>query len=129
MIETTIRTERRFGVTGELSALQRRNLFNVRNSDGWSDVLDVMEMCCIEMETKLINTEPAEEADVLANHRMAKAAWQIFTHLQAKIDDEISLYLSSVATKPLIPPMSREEQEIENILDPTRPAPDYGLEQ
>jgi len=123
MIEA--RTERRFGVTAGLTALQRRNLFTIRNSDGWSDVLDVMEMCCIEMETKLINTEPAAEADVLANHRMAKAAWQIFTHLQAKIDNEISFYLSGVATKPLIPAMTREEQEIENILDPTKPPPEY----
>jgi hypothetical protein len=123
-----IRTERRFGVTAELTALQRRNLFVIRNGEGWTDVLDVMEMCCIEMETKLINTEPAAEQDVLANHRMAKAAWQIFTHLQTKIDDEISLYLASVAKKPLIPDMTREEQEIENILDPTRPSPDY-LEQ
>jgi hypothetical protein len=121
-----IRTERRFGVTAELTTPQRRNLFTVRNSEGWSDVLDVMEMCCIEMESKLINTEPAAEADVLANHRMAKAAWQIFTHLQAKIDDEISLYLSGVAPKPLVPPMSREEQDIENMLDPTRPLPDYA---
>jgi hypothetical protein len=120
-----IRTERRFGVTAELTPLQRRRLFNVRNEEGWADVLDVMEMCCIEMETKLINTEPSAEADVLANHRMAKAAWQIFTHLQAKIDEEISQYLSSVAKKPLIPEMTREEQEIDNILDPTRPLPEY----
>lgn len=123
-----IRTERRFGVTAELTAMQRRNLFTVRNSEGWMDVLDVMEMCCIEMETKLINTEPAAESDVLANHRMAKAAWQIFTHLQTKIDDEIAIYLGSVAKKPLIPDMTPEEQEIENILDPTRPRPDEYLE-
>jgi hypothetical protein len=126
VIET--RTERSFGVTSALTPEARRNLFVIRNNEGWRDVLDVMEMCCIEMETKLINTEPAAEADVLANHRMAKAAWQIFTHLQTKIDDEISLYLSGVAKQPLIPEMSREEQDIENILDPTRPAPDY-LEQ
>ena len=123
MIET--RTERSFGVTSELNEEGRRQLFVIRNGEGWRYVLDVMEMCCIEMETKLINTEPAAEADVLANHRMARAAWQIFTHLQAKIDDEISLYLSGVAPKPLMPAMSREEQEIENMLDPTRPSPDY----
>jgi hypothetical protein len=119
-----IRTERRFGVTGELTAEQRRNLFGIRNDAGWPDVLDVMEMCCIEMETRLINTEPAAEKDVLANHRMAKAAWQIFTHLQAKIDEEISLYLASVANKPLMPELTREELITENLLDPTRPLPE-----
>ena len=121
MIETTVRTERRFGVTAQLTTLQRRNLFQVRNSEAWSDVLDVMEMCCIETETHLINTEADREAEVLANHKMAKAAWQIFMHLQEKIDDEISQYLNSVAQKPPMPQATAEEQLIENILDPTRP--------
>lgn len=121
MIETSVRTERRFGVTAELTAQQRRNLFQVRNTEAWSDVLDVMEMCCIETETHLINTDADDEAAVLANHKMAKAAWQIFTHLQQKIDDEISHYLSNVAKKPSVPESTAEEQLVENILDPTRP--------
>lgn len=123
-----IRTERRFGVTADLTNQQRRNLYVIRNEEGWSDVLDVMEMCCIEIETALINTPAEAEAAVLANHKKAQVAWQVFTHLQAKIDEQIALYLSAVATKPLIPEMTREELQIENILDPTRPLPDY-LEQ
>ena len=121
MIETAVRTERRFGVTAQLSGLQRRNLFQVRNSEAWSDVLDVMEMCCIEIETTLINTAADREAEVLANHKMAKAAWQIFTHLQQKLDDEISQYLNTVATKPPMYEPTAQEQWIENVLDPTRP--------
>ena len=121
MIETSIRTERRFGVTAQLTAQQRRNLFQIRNTESWSDVLDVMEMCCIEVETQLINTNPAEESAVLANHKMAKAAWLIFTHLQQKMEDEISQYLSNVAQKPPAPTTTTEEQLVENILDPTRP--------
>jgi hypothetical protein len=123
MIETAIRTERRFGVTAQLTPQARRNLFNVRNGEAWSDVLDVMEMCCIEIETELINTDAEKEASVLAKHKMTKAAWQIFTHLQQKMDAEISLYLSSVAKKPSVPESTAEEQLIENILDPTRPMP------
>lgn len=123
MIEQTIRNERRFGVTATLTPLQRRNLFQVRNGEAWSDVLDVMEMCCIEIETQLINTDADQEAEVLANHKMAKAAWQIFTHLQQKLDDEISLYLNNVAQKPPMPEPTAEEQLVENILDPTRPMP------
>jgi hypothetical protein len=80
-----------------------------------------MEMCCIEIETQLINTDAAKEADVLANHKMAKAAWQIFTHLQQKVDDEISAYLNSTARTPVVSLPNVEEQLYENILDPTRP--------
>jgi hypothetical protein len=123
MIETAMRTERRFGVTAELTPLQRRNLFQVRSSEAWPDVLDVMEMCCIEIETQLINTDPAAEAEVLANHKMAKAAWQIFTHLQQKVDDEISLYLNGNARNAAMPKLTAEEQLVENILDPTRLMP------
>jgi hypothetical protein len=123
MIETGIRTERRFGVTAQLTPLQRRNLYQVRNSEAWADVLDVMEMCCIEVETQLINTNADREAEVLANHKMAKAAWQIFTHLQQKLDDEISQYLNTLTQPSAMPEPTREEQLIENILDPTRPMP------
>jgi hypothetical protein len=115
-----IRTERKFGVTSQLSAQQRRNLMTVRNSLEWPDVLDVMEMCCIEVETQLINTSADEEREVLANHKMAKAAWIIFTHLQEKIDSEISLYLASITKEPLVPEMTDREREQENILNPTR---------
>jgi hypothetical protein len=120
-----IRTERRFGVTAQLSAGQRRDLLNIRNGPEWQTVLDVMEMCCIEVETRLINTDAEQELEVLANHKMAKAAWMIFTHLQEKIDAELSQYLSSMAKEPLVPPLTAEEQDQENILDPTRPAPHY----
>jgi hypothetical protein len=123
MIDTSIRTERRFGVTSELTMMQRRNLLSIRESEAWPDVLDVMEMCCIEIETRLINTDPEREAEVLANHKMAKAAWQIFTHLQQKMQDEITLYLAAVAKKPPIPELTPAEQLIENILDPTHPLP------
>jgi hypothetical protein len=121
MIENAIRNERRFGVTAELTPLQRRNLFQIRGSEVWPDLLDVMEMCCIEIETQLINTAAEREAEVLANHKMAKAAWQIFTHLQEKVDKEISLYVNSNASNAALPLLTAEEQLVENMLDPTRP--------
>jgi hypothetical protein len=117
------RTERTFGVTSELKPIQRRNLLAFRNSEVYPDVLDVMEMVCIEVETKLINTDPADESAVLANHKMAKAAWQMFTHMQEKIEDESAAYLRSVEIKPPIPELTPREMLYENILDPTRPAP------
>jgi hypothetical protein len=118
-----IRNERSFGVTGHLEPIQRRNLTFMRESDGWADLLDVMEMCCIEIETDLINTPSENEAAVVANHKMAKAAWKIFTHLQMKVDEEISLYLASVAPKPPVPELTPQEEWVEALLDPTKPQP------
>lgn len=118
-----IRTERSFGVTGSLEPIQRRNLLSVRESEGWPDLLDVMEMCCIEMETDLINTAAENESAVVANHKMAKAAWKIFTHFQTKVDEEIALYMASVAPQPLVPELTPQEQWIEAVLDPTKPQP------
>lgn len=113
-----IRTERRFGVMAKLQPLQIRNLFALRNSETWDDLLDVMEQCCIEVETMLINTDAADEKSVLANHKMSKSAWMIFTHMQEKMDEVTTSYMAAV-DKPLqIPPMSEEERERENILNP-----------
>ena len=123
MIEPEIRTERSFGVTSTLKPIQRRNLMALRNSEVWPDLLDVIEMVCIETETILINTDPASEAEVLANHKMAKSAWQMFVHLQEKVDSEIKTYLQSVAKQPPMPPLTYQEQLTENLLDPTRPLP------
>jgi hypothetical protein len=119
-----LRTERSFGVTSELKPIQRRNLLNVRNSEAWPDVLDVLEMCCIEIETRLINTDPAKSEEVLANHKLAKAAWVIFTQFQEKIDSEIAVFLASVAPKSAMPELTPREQLIENILDPTKGNPE-----
>jgi|SRR5579872_5180706 hypothetical protein len=120
---TAIRTERRFGVTAQLEPNQRRNLNALRNSEVWDDLLDVLEQTCIEIETDLINTPADEEAAVLANYRMAKSAWKMFTHFQEKIFLESSLYLDSVAKKPPVPELTPEEQFIENTLDPLKPEP------
>jgi hypothetical protein len=84
----------------------------------------VLEMVCIEKESMLLNTDAADEPAVLANHKMAKAAWQIFTHMQEKIDTEAKLYMASQAKQPPIPELTAREQWQENLLDPTRPAPE-----
>jgi len=123
-MDTVIRTERTFGVTAELKPVQRRNLHSLSHSEVYPDLLDVLEMVCIEKETTLINTDPADEHAVLANHRMAKAAWQIFTHMQERIQLESQAFLASVAKPNPVPPLSKEEMRIENLLDPTKPAPD-----
>lgn len=118
-----IRTERSFGVTAELKPAQRRNLLALLNSEVYPDVLDVLEMCCIETETNLINTDPSNESAVLANHRMAKAAWQMFTHMQQKIEDETRVYLRSIEKPPAVPKLTPQEQWIDETLNPILASP------
>jgi len=113
-----IRTERRYGVTSQLDVQERRALFTLRQHDGWPVLLDVIEMVCIEIETDLINTPAEQELAILAKHKMSKAAWQVFTHLQEKVEDEVSRFVSGNATKPPEPLLSDEERETENILNP-----------
>lgn len=114
-----IRTERRFGVTATLSPRAMRNLYVLYGSETWNDLLDVMEQVVIEVESELINTDAADEKAVLANHKMSKAAWNMFTHLQEKLLQLTSHYLSSpIANEPVEPLLSEEEMERANTLDP-----------
>lgn len=122
-MEQDYRTERTFGVTAELKPIQRRNLLNLRNSEVYPDLLDLMEMVCIETESILINTDADNEPAVLANHKMAKVAWQFFIHVQEKIDSESKFYLASQIKQPPVPELTESEAWQENLLDPTRPPP------
>ena len=114
-----VRTERRFGVTAQLGSNQLRNLFALLHSETWPDLLDVMEQCCIEIETLLINTPVENRVAVLENHKLSKAAWLIFTHLQDKMNDVENSYMASVDKPVYVPPPTREEMERENLLNPT----------
>lgn len=122
-----IRTERQYGVTAEPKPDAVRNLYALRTSDTWGDVLDILEQVCIEVETVLINTPSEKEAEVLANHKMSKAAWMIFTHMQVKVDECMTKYLSQMSA-PLTPTLTAEEMERENILNPTNYPPPSGEE-
>jgi len=118
-MEPTVRTERRFGVTADLSPNALQNLYALRVSGAWEDLLDVLEQCCIEVETVLINTDAEDEPKVLANHKMSKAAWMIFTHMQNKVNDATVRYMNATIPLPVQPQLSAEELERENILNPT----------
>lgn len=118
-----IRTERSFGVTAELKTVQKARLSALYVSETWPDALDVMEQCCIEIETELINTPAADTAAVLANHQMAQAAWKIFTHFQEKVKAETFLYQESIAPRTPVPLLTAKEQWTEHVLDPLKPPP------
>lgn len=120
-MEAVIRTERRFGVTAKSSVNATARLYALYGTETWQDLLDVMEQVCIEIETDLINTAASDEAAVLANYRMSKAAWMVFTHMQQKVIECFNAYLSKVTPQPIGPIFTDEERERENILNPLTP--------
>jgi hypothetical protein len=114
------RTERRVGVTDKISHSAERNLFVLIHSETWGDLLDVLERCCVEIETQLISVDVANTRAVLENHKLSKAAWVIFERMQDRIIAASQTYSSSVATQPIEPELTAEEAEREFTLNPTR---------
>jgi hypothetical protein len=122
-LELKPRTERRFGVTARPSQGSVARLYSLRISEVWDDLLDVMEQVCIEVESKLINTDAEQELEVLANHKMSKASWMVFIHMQEKVDECLKTYLSGVAIQPEGRMFTEEEREREMILNPLAMSP------
>jgi len=115
------RIECRVGVTEKVTARAAQNLYVLCHSETWPDLLDVLEAACIEIETRLINFDPADKAKVLEHHKFSKAAWVIFETMQDRIIAASHTYLSSLPPQPVSPSMTEEERERENILNPTFP--------
>lgn len=94
-----IRSERTHGLKERLNAGERAHLLVVRNMPGYQVLLDIMEKACIEQETRLINVPVDNEALIVAEHRMAKAFWQVFTGVQNKVEEEINIHLNLESEK------------------------------
>lgn len=88
-----VRTERSLGLQARLNASQRTSLVQVRHMPGYEVLLDMMEKACIEQETKLINVDTGDEKQIVAEHRMSKAFWQVFVSMQKQVETEISIHL------------------------------------
>lgn len=116
MEDNRIRTERRFGVTAHLDNSARMRIMQIRNSQGWDDLLDCFEQTIIEMETVFTNMPAHEEAAVLAHHKKIQAAWQMFEQLQRKVDEECAIYLQE--TTPPAPRTTTDDAGILNIVEP-----------
>lgn len=91
------RTERTQGLKERLIPAERAALLQIRHTDGYEVLLDIMEKACVEQETRLINLDVSEEPRILAEHKMAKAFWQVFVALQTKVEVEISIHLAAIA--------------------------------
>lgn len=84
-LDQPIRTERSHGLKAEPPVDEKQALYNLVNSAGWPALLNVLERCCIEQETRLINREVEDDKGILAEHKMSKAYWQIFTRMQRDV--------------------------------------------
>lgn len=102
-----VRSEKTFS-SGQLTSVQRGDLFQLTKHPGYTALLDLMEMLCIAQETNLVNVPVTEEKAVLAEHRMSKAFWQIFTGLQKRVQNECDLFLNLNAEK--------DRQELDEVI-------------
>jgi hypothetical protein len=84
------------GLKSKLSTGQQQALYQLSEHPGYAVLLDVMEMACIEQDTRLINTDAAKPEDVLNEHRMSKTFWQIFVAVQKKVAYEREEYLGTL---------------------------------
>ena len=84
--KTTVRTERTLSVMDvPLKGEDKLFLSQLYNGPHFEAFLNLMERSCIEQDTRLINTNPAEQQAVLAQHCMSKAMWLLFVEIQLKI--------------------------------------------
>jgi hypothetical protein len=81
------------GLRSKLGVEQQAALFRLSEHPGYQVLLDVIEMACVEQDTRLINTDASTPEAVLTEHRMSKAFWQIFVAIQKKIEFERGEYL------------------------------------
>lgn len=88
-----IRTDRTHGLKERLPAGARGHLVQIRYMPGYDVILDLIEMCCIEQETRLINVPVEDEKTIIAEHKMSKAFWQVFQAIQKKVESEVNIQL------------------------------------
>jgi hypothetical protein len=53
---------------------------------GYPVLLKYFEEGCRNLETDMLNTDPADEKAVLARHRLAVGAWQLLREVTARIN-------------------------------------------
>jgi hypothetical protein len=103
------------GLRSKLSVSQQGELYRLSEHPGYQVLLDVMEMACVEQDTRLINTDAANPEAVLTEHRMSKAFWQIFVAIQKKVEYERGEFLGA-QHKQQQPDEVSEEDADTNIL-------------
>jgi hypothetical protein len=109
----TTRTQRTLSVRDRAFSPEKlQRIARLALDPGYEDLLDIMEMACIEQETALINT-PVEQMDrVLGEHCLAKAAWQFFTYIQKQVQNA---YTQRTATDAYDAEEPSEEEHLQSV--------------
>ena len=92
----------------ELSAGDRALLFALAQSEAYRVLLDVLHRFVVGEETQLINTNPGQEAEVLAQWHNARACWAMFARMQYEVAQASLDYAEGAA---------RAEQSRESVRD------------
>lgn len=67
-----------------------RRLFQLRNSEGYADLLDMLEAEVVKAEFRLMNTPAGSSTELIRDlHAHARAARTIFEQLQLRLNAEI----------------------------------------
>lgn len=70
----------------------RTSLLAMLRSDGFRVLQKIMKAKCDAYITILLNSNPADAEEVLAAHRMAKAAAQFYESVTSEINQEILMF-------------------------------------
>lgn len=85
-MDIRLRTTRTLKVTEvQISDQEREHLAQLYQDARYESLLNVMERCCIELETAHLNTSMNEPEAILGGHLVAKAAWLLFQYLQRQV--------------------------------------------
>ena len=67
-----------------------RRLFQLRNTEGYNDLLDMLEAEVVQSEFRLLNTKAGSSNELMRDlHAHARAARTIFERLQMRLNAEI----------------------------------------
>lgn len=79
-----------------------RRLFQLVNSEGWNDLLDILEAEVVKAEFRLMNLQAGASAELLRDlHAHARAARTIFEQLQLRVNAEIESGKESLQYSPI----------------------------
>lgn len=97
----------------QLSNLERAFLAATFPTDGFKVIQKICEGECHKFITALLNTDAGKDAEVLAAHKMAKAAAQVYAGIASRIQHEVTVH-------------NNTPREGDKPIDPTEGSLDLG---
>lgn len=79
----------------QLDTTDRANLAGLSSNEGFKVLQRIMRSEVDKFVVKLINTDPAKPKEIIAAHRLAKAAAQFYTAISNRVNEEIQTYIAT----------------------------------